>query len=275
MNRLPAMLTMIDPGELRSDSANHGAPTNGTVGPHHASSINSNAAPSFSAARMPSPVLAFAPTVHSVVIGCALVLDPHLFVVFETTAPQDHPAASPNQLRLGAFRSAHVPDVHAAHHAVLDIQVGQRGVEQHRHTGVAQPDPQRTDQCASHADQVLAGRLRPHGPRTHLQAAQHTAGMTLEHVQPHVILLHHHDVERNLAVRRFEVRTRSGPSLRASNGFGSIERPPPGRREPRGSSRNSRGPSTSSGACASARTTASRAPGRGTRRCARARRCRR
>ena len=25
---------MIDPGELRSDSANHGAPTSGTVGPH-------------------------------------------------------------------------------------------------------------------------------------------------------------------------------------------------------------------------------------------------
>ena len=60
---------MIEPGELRSDSANHGAPTSGTVGPHQASSMTSNAAPSFSAARMPSPVLASAPTVHSVVIG--------------------------------------------------------------------------------------------------------------------------------------------------------------------------------------------------------------
>ena len=69
MNRLPAMFTMIDPGELRSDSANHGASTSGTVGPHQASSMISSAAPSFSAARMPSPVLAFAPTVHSVVIG--------------------------------------------------------------------------------------------------------------------------------------------------------------------------------------------------------------
>src|SRR5215475_163662 len=69
MNLLPDMLTMIEPGELRSDKANHGAPTNGTVGPHHASSMMSSAAPSFSAARMPSPVLASAPTVHSVVIG--------------------------------------------------------------------------------------------------------------------------------------------------------------------------------------------------------------
>lgn len=69
MNRLPDMLTMIDPGELRSDSANHGAPTSGTVGPHQASSINSSAAPSFSAARIPSPVFALAPTVHSVVMG--------------------------------------------------------------------------------------------------------------------------------------------------------------------------------------------------------------
>ena len=69
MNRLPAMFTMIEPGELRSDRANHGASTSGTVGPHHASSMMSSAAPSFSAAMMPSPVLALAPTVHSVVIG--------------------------------------------------------------------------------------------------------------------------------------------------------------------------------------------------------------
>ncbi|SKS79624.1 Uncharacterised protein [Mycobacteroides abscessus subsp. abscessus] len=39
------------------------------MGPHHESSMNSSAAPSFSAARMPSPVLALAPTVHSVVMG--------------------------------------------------------------------------------------------------------------------------------------------------------------------------------------------------------------
>ena len=86
MKRLPAMLTMIDPGELRSDNANQGAPTRGTVGPHQASSITSSAAPSFSAARIPSPVLATAPTVHSVVIGarwyltriCSLCSNPPL-----------------------------------------------------------------------------------------------------------------------------------------------------------------------------------------------------
>ena len=69
MNRLPDMLTIIDPGELRSDRANHGAPSNGTVGPHQASSMSSSAAPSFSATTIPSPVLATAPTVHSVPIG--------------------------------------------------------------------------------------------------------------------------------------------------------------------------------------------------------------
>ena len=86
MNRLPAELTMIAPGELRSDSAIHGAPTSGTVGIHQASSMISSAAPSFSAARMPSPVLALAPTVHSVVIGarwyftriCSLCSNPPL-----------------------------------------------------------------------------------------------------------------------------------------------------------------------------------------------------
>src|ERR1700733_11297029 len=69
MNRWPDMLTMIEPGELRSDSANHGAPTSGTVGPHHATSMTASAAPSFSAATMPSPELDSSPPVHSVVIG--------------------------------------------------------------------------------------------------------------------------------------------------------------------------------------------------------------
>ena len=40
MNRLPAMFTMIEPGELRSDSANHGAVgQRAWSGPHDASSI--------------------------------------------------------------------------------------------------------------------------------------------------------------------------------------------------------------------------------------------
>jgi hypothetical protein len=30
MNRLPAMFTMIEPGELRSERANHAPPTGGT-----------------------------------------------------------------------------------------------------------------------------------------------------------------------------------------------------------------------------------------------------
>ena len=45
MKRLPAWLTITEPGELRSFKANQGRPTSGTVGPHQASSINSSAAP--------------------------------------------------------------------------------------------------------------------------------------------------------------------------------------------------------------------------------------
>ena len=100
MNRLPDMLTMIEPGELRSDSANHGAPTSGTVGPHHASSINSRAAPELLGRQY--AVAGVRLRADSPFGGdrCALVLDPHLFVVLEAAGSQNHRAASPNQLRL-------------------------------------------------------------------------------------------------------------------------------------------------------------------------------
>ena len=204
MNRWPDMLTMMEPGELRSDNANHGAPTSGTVGPHHASSMMSNAAPSFSAARMPSPVLAFAPTVHSVVIGARWYLTRICSLCSNPAAAENHPLSGPNQLRLTGFRLSGVAHVDTADRAVLKVEVGQGGVELHRDAGLAQPDPKRRDQRASHADNVLAGRLRPHGACADLEAAQHTSRMPLELVQPHVVLLHHNDVERDLAVRRLQ-----------------------------------------------------------------------
>ncbi len=155
---------------------------------------------------MPSPVLAFAPTVHSVVIGGALVLHSHLLVVLESAAAQDHaPPARPDQFGLNAFRRIGVAHVDPAHHTVLDIEVGQRGVQPHRHTGLAQPDAQRRDQRAAHADEVLARDLAP--PRrahTDLEAAQHSARVALELVEPDVVLLHHHHVHRHLAVRRLQ-----------------------------------------------------------------------
>ena len=66
--------SVTDLGAFRSDSANHGPLGSGMVGPHHASSITSRAAPSFSAATMPSPVLAAASTVQSAVIGARCYL---------------------------------------------------------------------------------------------------------------------------------------------------------------------------------------------------------
>ena len=95
------MLTMIAPGELRSDSAIHGAPTSGTVGIHQASSMISSAAPSFSPARMPSPVLALAPTVHSVVIGARWYFTRICSLCSKPPAAEDHTAACPDELRLG------------------------------------------------------------------------------------------------------------------------------------------------------------------------------
>ncbi|KMS88412.1 hypothetical protein ACZ91_25975 [Streptomyces regensis] len=68
-NRLPRSLTITQPGRDRSANANHGPPGSGIDGPHHASSMRSTAAPTSIAAVIASPVLAFAPTVHSVPIG--------------------------------------------------------------------------------------------------------------------------------------------------------------------------------------------------------------
>ena len=164
----------------------------------------SSAAPSFSAARMPSPVLAIAPTVHSVVIGarwyftriCSLCSKPPL------------PRMTPRRARIscgsadsGASSVAHVD---AAHDAVLDVEVGQRGVQLDRHAGLLQADAQRRDQRAAHADQVLAGDLGPRRADADLEAAQHAARVALELVEPDVVLLHHDHVHRNLAVRRLQ-----------------------------------------------------------------------
>ena len=77
----------------------------------------------------------------------------------------------------------------------------------------------------AHADQVLAGRLGPHGARTHAQTGQNNLRMTLEQIQPYVILLQHTNIERNPAVRRFQAGQVDAGSL-GVNGFGSIERPP-------------------------------------------------
>ncbi len=134
----------------------------------------------------------------------ALVLHPHLLVVLEAARSEDHTAPCADQFRLTRFGGVGVTHVDAAHHTVFDVKIGERGVEPHGHAGLLQSDPQRRDQRASHADKVLARRLGPHGSGSDLQAAQHTTWMPLEHVQPHVVLLHHNDIERDLAVGRLK-----------------------------------------------------------------------
>src|SRR5271156_2454409 len=133
-----------------------------------------------------------------------LVLDPHLLVVLEPAATANHCLSGSNQLWLSGFRLFGVANIYAADCPVLDVEVGQRGVELYRDTGLLETDPERRDQSASHADQILTGHLRPHRACTDLEAAEHAARMTLELVQSHVVLLHHNDVERDLAVRRFQ-----------------------------------------------------------------------
>ena len=60
---------MIEPGRLRSASANHGPRGSGMVGPHQASSISATSAPADIPARWPPPVLDSAPVVQSTLVG--------------------------------------------------------------------------------------------------------------------------------------------------------------------------------------------------------------
>ena len=195
----------------------------------------------------------------------ALVLHPHLLVVLEAAAAEDDSAAGPDQPRLGASGFVGVAHVDAAHDAVLDVQIGQRGVQLHGDAGLLQADPHRRDQGAAHADQVLAGGLGPRRADADLEAAQHAARMALELVEPDVVLLHHDHVHRHLAVRRLEARL-VGAELLGVERLG-LDRPAGGLAA--GGLRVvvgvARAPSTASAASASARTTAS--PGRGRDRC--------
>ena len=160
----------------------------------------------------------------------ALVLHPHLLVVLETARPEDDGAARPDDLRLSISGVAAINNIDAAHDAVLDIEIGERGVQLDRHAHLLQPDAQWRDQCAAHADEVLASQVGPHRTDADLHTAQQPARVALHLVQPHVVLLHHHHVQRHLAIRRLEAlfvgpelagverlrldRASSGPSAR-------------------------------------------------------------
>jgi hypothetical protein len=71
----------------------------------------SSAAPSFSPAMMPSPVLALAADRPFGSDRCALILHPHLLVVLEPTGTEDRPATSPDQFLLSGFRRIGIADV--------------------------------------------------------------------------------------------------------------------------------------------------------------------
>src|SRR5690349_15360789 len=61
MYRLPAALTIIEPGRFRSARKNHARPGSSMVGPHQASSSRSVSAPTAIPASRPPPVLDGAP----------------------------------------------------------------------------------------------------------------------------------------------------------------------------------------------------------------------
>ena len=241
MNRLPRHVDHDRPGRVALGQANHGAPTSGTVGPHQASSIRSSAAPSFSPARMPSPVLALAPTVHSVVIGarwyfsriCSLCSNPPQARMTPRRARISRGSAIPApSCRARRRRAPRRPRRSRSVSAVLSRTGTPACCSPMRSGADRAPGPCRPGSCRSPS---------PTSSRSaDLQAAQHAARVALQLVEPDVILLHHDHVQRHLAVVGSSPGS-SAPSLRALNGFGSIDRPPLVRPAPRGSSRSSRG----------------------------------
>ena len=193
------------------------------------------------AARMPSPVLDAAPVVHSVVIGCALVFSPHLLVLLESAAAEDHAAARPDELRYSRSGSRSVARIDAATTPSSTKRSRQRGVELHRHAGLEQPLAQRRS-ARGPCRTDLAGRLAPTWcvtPTSRLRST--SAGVALDHVQPDVVLLRHDDIQRRLGVRRVQVGQlvaedawrRTASARRAARRRG--------RRAPPGSSRRSPG----------------------------------
>ncbi len=185
----------MQPGRLRSDSANHGPPVSGKDGPHHASSMKSTAAPSFWPARIPSPVLAFAPTVHSVPIGA------RWYFLRISSLCSNPPLARITPLRARMICCSPVRvDGHAAHHTVLDEQIGQRGIEEQRHAGVPQTDAQAGHQRLAAYQKVLLGDVGPHESRSDPNGTEGSAGVAHQQVQPFVIGLGDDEVLRGARV---------------------------------------------------------------------------
>ena len=99
MNRLPAPLTTNCDGIIRSLSMNCSRPSGQHIaGNHQASSSRSVAAPTFSPARIPSPVAAGLPKLQSFSSTGQMFTAPR-HVVVEAAAGQDDAAAGADALR--------------------------------------------------------------------------------------------------------------------------------------------------------------------------------
>ena len=72
--------------------------------------------------------------------GPALILHPHLFVVLESTAAEDHSTADPDQGGISRLRTGHISYVDAPDDAVFVVEVGQCGIQQNRNARVLQSD---------------------------------------------------------------------------------------------------------------------------------------
>ncbi len=92
---------------------------------------------------MPSPVLALAPTVHSVVM--VPLNDSAIVGAARNHTGQDRRGERINCGSRIPPRGSHA-DVYPGHDAGSDEDPGEGGVEFDRHSGVLQPDPQRPSQ---------------------------------------------------------------------------------------------------------------------------------
>ncbi len=259
---------MIPPGSVRSARQNHGPPVSGMDGPHQASSINSSAHRARSPARMASPVLAAAPTVQSLPIGCPLVLLAQRRVVLEAPRREDDAVAGPH-----AAPATGGGDDDTGDAAVLDVQVLERRVQHDRDAGVAHTEPQGRRQRLAHDQQALPGQGREQPPSADTQHAQDPTRVAHHQRRPPEVGLGDRHVQSARAHR--VARAARYPGRAACRRTASV-RPTdrrPARPAPPGSSPSSRAPTAA--ATGSSRAGTTMPPAHGRERCRSARLARR
>ncbi len=225
--RAPRLLTRMPPGSDFSMTSMRacGSPGTTVVGPHHASSIRSSAAPADRPRLIASPVLWWLPHDHSARVGFGRYLS--RIAWFDSKPPAE------SRTPLGGADAQALPLAlgdDADHAAVLDDEFARRRLQPQRYAAVEQRGAHHGDERVAHRQVAVAPRLE--APRQVEPVAAHQLHRQLDPAgragQERARLEHGHedavhDEHLRVLLRIFR---NSSPSCRASKFSGSMLRPP-------------------------------------------------